>query len=186
MEKRTADSISAAQESKRISKKRKTTKQRIDFNKYFDGTISNNDIDKSAVNDETYHSSDRNQNGEKISSNEDLTNMVRERCTSKNHVDQSAVNGKFLSNEEMTDMIYEMTATSQTVLSQLKSAVVEINLHRTKPFLGVRDDYVSEEDVPLLEMFKKYNLPIKTKDEVEVLESELENSNGFLKFFVSV
>lgn len=83
-------------------------------------------------------------------------------------------------------MVNQMKAISQVLLKELQSACKTINLHRTKPLLGVRDDCVIEADAPLMTLMEKYKLPLKTNEEVELLEIELKNSHDFLKYFVSM
>lgn len=90
-----------------------------------------------------------------------------------------------LSNEQLLRMVQSMSAAFAIAIKHLNSNCETIHLHRTKATLGVSEETVSDEDVHLLVMFNKYNLPLKTKEEIEKLDAELEMSKDFLKFFVS-
>lgn len=86
---------------------------------------------------------------------------------------------------EMNEMIELMSAVCNISLNQLESACNTVRLLRSKSTLGTRETEISEADAPLLAMFEKYALPLKTTEEVEQLENSLANSDDFLKFFVS-
>lgn len=90
-----------------------------------------------------------------------------------------------MSNEELVRMFSKISAVNKVVSNQLKSACEKLRLHRTESTLGIRETKISDDDIPLLASFEKYDLPLKTKEEVEALDAELEKSNDFLKFFVS-
>lgn len=180
MQKRTAKSIAAAQEAKQPSKKKKSTVRR-DFNEYFNENVeitSKNRVNRTAVNKKPQNQKDH-------GNPSTLENKSADKEKSHHPSERNENGQNSLSNEELINMVSEMTAISQVVMNQLKFACKKIHLHRTNSLLGVRDDTVKEEDTPLLTMFEKYHLPLKTKEEVEVLETELENSHIFLKFFVS-
>lgn len=90
-----------------------------------------------------------------------------------------------LSNEQLVQMMKRFSAVNKIVLTQLTSACDKLRAYRTTSTLGIRDTEISDDDVPLLTIFEKYNLPLKTKEEVDALENELDKSNDFLRFFVS-
>lgn len=195
-DKRTVRMIASDRESNQPNKKRKirpvkktkqlsienTNKSHRDFNKYFGQST------ESAVESTSHDLGNLEQNVEIC--REKLSNVRRDQFTSKTRVDVAAsdrhqTKQKKMSNEELTKMVCEMSAISQVTMKYLKLAYEKLNVHRTNSSLGVRSDCVNEKDASLLEMFEKKNLPLKTKQEVEELEKELENSPDFLKFFVS-
>lgn len=78
---------------------------------------------------------------------------------------QNDANGQNdLYQDEMKAMIDEMVTISKVISKQLE---------------------VAYKKIPLLTMFEKYKLPLQTKEEVVLLEAQLQNSHDFLKFFVS-
>lgn len=89
-----------------------------------------------------------------------------------------------LTNKQLIEIVMSMSAVVEVTTNQLKIANKKLREHRTKAELAVRD--TSEIDAPpLMELFAKYKLPIKTKEEIEALEAQLGESDDFLKFFVS-
>lgn len=170
MEKRTAKSIASAQDAKQPSKKKKLPKnseRKRDFSKYF--PQSSNTVKTKEKNSPVKEKSHCHQNPTTVDEKASQTDR-----------------NEPLSSKELTTVVSEMTAISQVLVKQLQSACKALHLHRTKSMLGVRDDRVIEEEAPLLTLFKKYNLPLKTKEEVELLETDLKDSHDFLKFFVSL
>lgn len=91
-----------------------------------------------------------------------------------------------MSNKQLVETFSNILAVHQATLNQLKSACDSLRLHRTKPALGILGTETSEDDLPLLAIFEKYNLPLQSRGEVENLDAELNHSNDFLKFFVSL
>lgn len=78
----------------------------------------------------------------------------------------------------------DMFAMTQIVMKQLESAYKTVHAYRTKSSLGICSGDIAEQDVPWLTLFEEFNLPMKSKEEVEKLERALEKSSEFLKFFV--
>lgn len=94
--------------------------------------------------------------------------------------------GNFLSIEQLVETFSSVSAVHQAVLKTLKSACENLYHRRTKSTLGTHEEEISGDDeIQLLKMFEKYKLPLQTKGDVEELETELEMSFDFLKFFVS-
>lgn len=125
---------------------------------------------------------------------EEVPPAEKNEATSSSSLQSSPTNQKERSVVQMVDLtkmdefiplVENMSAVCNISLNQLDAACKTIRLLRTKPTLGIREIEISKADGPLLTMFEKYALPLKTKEEVEGLENLLENSDDFLKFFVS-
>lgn len=151
------------------SKVHKPVKNRIDYNEFF---------------------SNCEHTAEKQSSSKDFEPKSGDTMA---HVQKSTSNPSIIGNEneenvlstdQLTQMLENMSAAFVIAVKHLKSACEAIHLCRTKSTLAIRETKVTEADLPLLTMFEQYNLPLKTKEEVEKLEAELEMSDDFLKFFV--
>lgn len=152
-------------------KKKKKTSKRINFDKYFD-------IGSAEKNEQPFVNRSSN-------STETPTTNENAKSPSIDVNDRNANTQNLLSNEQLIHMFKQFSAVSQVAVKSLKSVCERVHQHRTKSSLRIRETEISEEDAPLLVLFEKYNLPLKTKEEVETLDVELEKSNDFLKFFVS-
>lgn len=103
-------------------------------------------------------------------------------CSIDHNQNQNAKN--VLPNEDLMQLAVDMFAIAQVVTKQLKIACETVHTFRTKSSLGICRGDIAERDVPWLTLFHRFNMPLKSKEEVEALEQELEKSSDFLKFFV--
>lgn len=115
----------------------------------------------------------------------ELATKVQKKSSTDDSNDCTQNAQNLLSNEKLEQMFDQISAVNKVVSKQLQSACEKLRAYRTKSTLGIRETKISDDDIPLLTIFEKYNLPLKTKEEVDALEAELKNSNDFLKFFVS-
>lgn len=91
-----------------------------------------------------------------------------------------------LSYKDLSEMVSDMFTMAQVMMEELKDATAKIHSYRTNSMLAISNTEISlPVGDPVLEMFEKYELPIKSKEELEKLESDLDGSQDFLKFFVS-
>lgn len=150
----------------------KKPKIRINFDKYFDNVEKENIVDSSAEKESPKNIIQLNDSFPDFQSSQT-------RSTGRN---QNAK--KVLADEDLIQMATHMFAIAQIVTKQLKSACETVHTYRTKSSLGICGGDIAEQDVPWFTLFQNFNLPMKSKEEVEALEQELEKSSDFLRFFV--
>ncbi|XP_031639560.1 uncharacterized protein LOC116351579 [Contarinia nasturtii] len=86
--------------------------------------------------------------------------------------------------DELMQMVVSMGNLIEVLSKELIAASEQVYLYRTNATLCTSEAKVSSNEEEMLTIFEKYQLPIKTKEEVEMLESDLEKSNDFLQFFI--
>lgn len=148
-------------------KRAKHSNDRIDFNKYF--TPNDNSLDGSS----TF-------TGEDSLALEDITESLSNDSNKENNKNDSQI-----PLSKLMELFNNVSAVNQATVNLLKTACDTLRSYRTKSALGIRENGTTDDDLPLLELFQKYNLPLQTKEEVDELEAALDSSNDFLKFFVS-
>lgn len=157
------------------AKRVKSTIGRVDYNKYFS--------DSEKLLDSTAEKEKQSDSVSRVKGN--VASSSSSSSSSSQSSVQNQIEQNIFSDQQLIQMVQSMSAVCHVSLNQLESACETINFYRTKSKLGTRQIEISEADGPLLTMFEKYDLPLKTKEEIERLENELEKSNDFLKFFVS-
>lgn len=91
-----------------------------------------------------------------------------------------------LSVDDILPTLAKMSATITYLRDKTNNLSNEIRLLRNSPRLQIGDQEVSAEEVPLLQTFESYELPISNKNQLDQLEDALKTDKSFYVFFVSV
>lgn len=167
MDEKTADKRSSETLMKNLSKKTKT----VDYNTYFIENKSAESRNQSQTREVPLSVEEHKQSSPR-SSSDIITERTAEEVT--------------LSYKQLSEMVSDMFTMAHVMMEELKDATAKIHSYRTNSMLAISNtDVLHPVGDPMLEMFEKYELPINTKEELEKLESDLNGSQNFLKFFVS-
>lgn len=99
--------------------------------------------------------------------------------------DQDILSSKSYGSKDILLMIAKMTETIKFLSDKVNSSTSKIDGMRNQTILRIDDESVDDEDLPHLNAFESFKLPLEENQQLERLESCLKHDKSFNVFFVS-